>query len=252
MNKINWAVIIPTWREERLIGKLLDSLINQTVQPQEIIVVDAFSDDRTKVEVEKRQSTLKCLKFLQIPRLTIARQRNFGVSKTTAPNILFLDADVTLKNNDTLEKYIAEVEKKHPDVALAQTLPDSSNWMDNVYYNIVFWYFFKFAKPIYSMATGMNLYVRRDAFLEFDGFNEKVRVGEDHDLVQRMVRKGKKLVFLNEPKFITSIRRIKKEGKIGYIIKSIRMGFYAAKHGFSDTSSIPYEFGEFDDLESKK
>lgn len=252
MEKINWAIIIPTWREEHYIGKLLDSLINQTVKLEELIIVDAFSDDKTKAEVEKRQSTLKCLKFLQIPRLTISRQRNFGVSKTTAPNILFLDADVTLKDNDTLEKYVSEVERKHPDIALAQTLPDSSNWVDNVYYSIVFWYFFKLAKQIYPMATGMNLYVRRDSFVESGGFNEKVKVGEDHDLVQRMVQKSKKLIFLNEPKFITSIRRIKKEGKIGYIIKSIRLGFHVARHGFTEDSGVPYEFGEYDGLDSKK
>lgn len=252
MKQFNWAIIIPTWREERFIGKLLDSIISQTVQLKEIIIVDAFSDDKTKDEVKTRQKLLSNLKFLQIPKQTIARQRNFGVSKTTSPNILFLDADVILKDNDTLEKYVTEVEKKKPDIALGRTLPDSPNWKDYLYYSIVFWYFFKLAKPIYPLATAMNLYVRREAFIKSGGFDERIKVGEDHDLVQRMVRQGSKLIFLQDPKFINSVRRIRKEGRLGYILKSLRIGLSALRHGFSDMQNIPYEFGEYDELDSKK
>lgn len=253
MKKVNWAIIIPSWREERLIGKLLDSLINQTVCPKEIIVVDAFSDDKTKSEVESRQSSLKCLKFLQIPKSTISKQRNFGVLHTKAPNILFLDADVVFKSNNTLEKYVAEIEKRSPDIAFAETLPASVKLVDRIYYCLIFWHFLKIMRPFYPLATAMNLYVKRDTFSKLGGFDEKIKVGEDHNLVQRMVHKGHKFIFLNDPKFINSIRRIKKEGRIGYLLKSLRLGLYSFQHGFSDVpKEIPYEFGNYDNDDQER
>lgn len=253
MREINWAIVIPTWREEHFIGKLLDSLINQTILPKEIVIVDVFSDDKTKEEIEKRQKVLKSLKFFQIPKQTISKQRNFGVSKTVSQNILFLDADVTFQSNDTLEKYLNEIERRKPDLALAQTLPDSSNLLDHIYYQIVFWYFFKLLKPVYPLATAMNLYVKRDAFVKSGGFDERIKVGEDHDLVQRMVKQGSKFIFLSESKFINSVRRIRKEGRLGYILKSLRIGFNAIRYGFSDTGDENlYKFGDYDNLDSKK
>ena len=44
---VDLAIIIPTLNEEHFIGRLLDSLIKQTVRPKELVVVDAFSKDKT-------------------------------------------------------------------------------------------------------------------------------------------------------------------------------------------------------------
>lgn len=247
MRKIDWAIVIPTWREEKYIGKLLDSLINQTVQSNEIIIVDAFSDDKTEDEVKNRQSQLPSMKFLKIPKSTIGKQRNFGVSKTSASNILFLDADVFLKDNDSIEKFVLEVEKNNPDIAIAETIPDSAQLLDRIYFKLFFWYFLKLVKPLYPLSTAMNLYVKKDSFLQVKGFNEVIKIGEDHDLVQRMVKNGSKFIFLDEQKFVTSVRRIRKEGRLGYIFKSIRIGLDALIHGFSGASSDSYyEFGKYD------
>src|SRR4051794_40731780 len=106
MQAIDLAVVIPTLNEEQYIGALLDTLASQTVQPKEVVVVDAFSTDRTEQEVKKRFKILPQLRFYQIPKYTVARQRNFGAHKTTAAHLLFLDADMQLPDPETLDKYM--------------------------------------------------------------------------------------------------------------------------------------------------
>src|SRR5258708_4861948 len=157
------AIITPTLNEEHYIGKLLDSIASQTVQPKEIVIVDAQSQDKTIKQIKKRQKKLPQLNFYQISKYTIARQRNFGAKKTKSPNILFLDADVELRDPRTLEKFLEEVLKRKPDVATAEFLPDSDDIMDKLFFkgwNLSY----KALKPVWPMANTIDFFVKRSIF----------------------------------------------------------------------------------------
>src|SRR5258708_849749 len=204
------AVIIPTLNEQGYIGKLLESIASQTVLPAEIVVVDAFSKDKTILEIKEMQKVLPQLRYFQIPKFTIARQRNLGVKKTKSPQILFLDADVELKKDDTLEEYLDEVHGKKPDLAAAINLPNSKYWKDWVYFigenSIIL-----LSKLLWPAPTGRNIFINRSLFEKIGGFDEKVAVGEDMEMVQRASKRGGKFVFLSNPKIYTSTRRLQKD-----------------------------------------
>src|SRR3989304_7470559 len=94
---IDLAIIIPTLNEEHFIGRLLDSIIKQSVAPKEIVVVDAYSKDKTVEEIKERQKKFPDLHYFKVSKSTISRQRNLGVKHTTCPHLLFLDADMELR-----------------------------------------------------------------------------------------------------------------------------------------------------------
>src|SRR3972149_8414331 len=167
---IDLSIIIPTLNEEYFIGRLLDSIIKQSVLPKELVVVDACSKDKTVQEIKKRQSKLKNLQYFQIPKSTISRQRNFGVKKTTSPHLLFLDADMELQEKDLLEKYFKEVLEKKADVTTATTLPDSSYWKDLIYFQVED-LVFKLFKYFWPVIAARNFYVRRKVFEKLGGFD---------------------------------------------------------------------------------
>lgn len=240
---IDLAVIIPALNEEHFIGKLLDSIISQTVWPKEIVVVDAFSKDRTIEEIRKRQTKLPNLRFFRIPKSTISRQRNFGAKKTSSPNLLFLDADMQLKQKDALEKYFNEVLEKKPDVASATTLPDSSDWKDIIYFKLED-LTFKLSKVIWPIIAGRNLYVKRKIFEAVGGFDEEIAITEDQELVHRILKSGGKLIFIESVKLHTSPRRLEYEGRINYIFKFCLMWFDMLFHGRKNIKT-KYEFGRF-------
>lgn len=243
---IDLAVIIPTLNEKHFIGRLLDSIIVQTVVPKELVVVDAYSKDRTIQEIKKRQPKMANLHYFQIPKNTISQQRNFGVQKTTSPHLLFLDADMELREEDSLERYFDEVLKKKPDVAAASNLPDSTNWKDAVYFRAED-LLFRISKHYWPVITARNLYMKREVFDEVGGFDENIAVAEDQELVHRIVKNGGKLIFLRSVKLYTSTRRVDAEGRRKYALKMILFGLDILIHGHKK-SRVKYEFGKFKKL----
>lgn len=250
---IDFAIIIPTLNEEHFIGRLLDSIITQTVAPAEVIVVDAYSEDKTIEEIKKRlasrrseQKKLTNLRYFQIPKSTISRQRNLGAKKTRSTHLLFLDADMEFREAGILGKYFQEVIKREPDVAAATTLPDSSHWKDLIYFQVED-LAFKITQYFWPVVTARNLYVRREIFDKVGGFDEDLAVGEDTDLVQRIVKRGGKLIFLKTVKLHTSIRRVAREGRRKYALKMILFGVNIFLRGYKK-SKVKYEFGKFKDF----
>ncbi len=237
------AIVIPTLNEEHFIGYLLDSLIDQSIQPKEIVIVDVFSKDKTISEIKKRQKYLPQLKFFQIPKYTIARQRNFGVKKTTAKDLLFLDADTELRGKDVLKKYLEQVKKKSSDLAIATNRSTTNYWKDRVFFKAMD-LTFKISKPIWPMATCINMYVKREIFEKAGGFDESIPVGEDFEIVHRIVRKGGKFSIISSPKIHTTPRRFEKEGRIKFALKTTRSFFRVVHKGFRN-NPIEYEFGHF-------
>lgn len=247
---IDLAIVIPTLNEEKYIGGLLDSLIVQTVQPKEVAVVDAFSRDKTEQEVRKRQKGLPQLKFYQIPKSTISRQRNFGVKKTSASRILFLDADTVLIDSDTLEKYFAEVEEKDPGLAVALNYPLSNHWKDKAYFQAAN-LGTRVGKHVWPAAVGINIYCKRPIFEKLGGFDEKVKIGEDFELVQRFAKAGVLYEILEQPKIHTSVRRLRKEGRIRFVIKMINSFINVHLYGYrKNPTAKEYEFGNHPPVKS--
>ncbi len=240
---IDFAIVVPTLNEEHYIGTLLDSIISQTVHPKEIVIVDAYSQDGTVKEIKKRQAQLSMLKYYKIPKFTIARQRNFGTSKTKSPHIIFLDADMKMQDVDTIERYIDEINQKKPDIAAAENLPLSSDPRDIIYYKWMHLVNMSI-KPFWPVATTMNLYVRRSIFEKVGGFDEHVRIWEDCNLIQRVNKAKGRFIFLQNPKLYTSVRRLQKEGRFKMNIKSFLAFLQIILFGYHDIR-VKYDFGHF-------
>ena len=243
---VNLAIVIPTLNEEHFVGGLLDSISLQSVSPKEIVVADACSDDKTVTEVSKRSKKLPQLKVYQIPKSTISRQRNFAALKTKSKHILFLDADMELKGRDILKKYLVEVKMKKADIAASTNLPLTNYWKDKLFFSAMD-ILYRTIKPIWPMANGMNLYIKRSIFNKSGGFDEDLVIGEDQELVQRIVREGGRFAFLNKTKLHTSARRYAKEGRRKFVIKMLKSFLYIVRFGYRN-NPVDYEFGEFKKL----
>lgn len=250
MKLVDLAIIVPTLNEEKFIGRLLDSISYQTWQPKEIVIVDAQSTDKTGAEVKKRQKKLPQLKFYQIPKFSIGRQRNYGVKKTRASRILFLDADTALLDPETLEKYIKEVERKNPEIAVAENYPLSSHWKDKAYFQAAN-FSTRVGQLVMPAAVGINLYCARDIFEKMGGFDELIRFGEDTELVERFAKKGMVYEILETPKIYTSVRRLRKEGRIRFVLMMINSFINSHIFGYrKNPVEKEYEFGNHPPVES--
>jgi len=84
------SVIMPCYNAADWIGVALRTLLNQTVLPHEIIVVDDGSDDES---AEIAESFGAPVRVLRVPNGGAARARKTGVAEASGDALMFKDAD---------------------------------------------------------------------------------------------------------------------------------------------------------------
>lgn len=97
------SVIVPTYNRASLIGVTIESILDQTTPPAEVIVIDDGSTDETESAIRKFPSNVK---YHRTERLRVCGARNLGVSVATSPWIAFCDHD-DLWTRDKLSKQLA-------------------------------------------------------------------------------------------------------------------------------------------------
>jgi len=104
------TIIIPTKNEEESLPRLLASIHRQTLQPVEIIVSDAQSSDATRELARSFNARV-------VEGGLISFGRNAGAREASTEFLLFLDADVELRDPEFLEKAVGEMLEKKLDLA---------------------------------------------------------------------------------------------------------------------------------------
>lgn len=97
--QLTLSIIIPAYNEEHHLGRCLQAIARQTIQPDEVIVVNNNSTDRT-VKIANQYSFVK---LLNERRQGIVYARNRGFDAARGEIIARLDADTVLPP-DWLEK----------------------------------------------------------------------------------------------------------------------------------------------------
>lgn len=88
------SVIVPFYNVERYIEKCLNSLVNQTLEEIEIILVnDGSKDDSYKIVNEFQEKYADKIKCYEKPNGGLGDARNFGINYATGEYIAFLDSD---------------------------------------------------------------------------------------------------------------------------------------------------------------
>ncbi len=85
------SVVIPAFNAEAYIGGAVESVLSQTHQNLELLVVDDGSTDDTRDTVTRIEDPR--LELLSQTNEGVSRARNEGLSRTKGPFIAFLDAD---------------------------------------------------------------------------------------------------------------------------------------------------------------
>jgi len=113
------SVIVPVYNTEKYLRRCLDSLVKQTLEDIEIIVIDDKSPDNSNEilkEYEKKYKN-KIKVFHNKTNKGIGYNRNFGMSKASGKYIGFVDSDDWV-NETMYEKMYDKAEKEKLDLVL--------------------------------------------------------------------------------------------------------------------------------------
>lgn len=113
------SVIVPVYNTEKYLRRCLDSLVNQTLEDVEIIIINDCSPDNSKKIIEeyykKYKSKIKVFENKENKR--IGYNRNLGIEKATGEYISFIDSDDWVKEN-ILEKMYNKAKKDKLDLVI--------------------------------------------------------------------------------------------------------------------------------------
>ncbi len=113
-------MVISIKNEENSITEFIDSIIEQTLLPEEVIFVDHFSTDKTVEKIIKKRhncpfeivllSAKNSPQYIKTQRSTLAGNRNYGVNKAKNEFVLFTDCGNIL-NRDYFKSLIMPLYK---------------------------------------------------------------------------------------------------------------------------------------------
>lgn len=117
MKKELISIILPVYKVEKYIDKCLNSLVNQTYDNLEIILVDDGSPDNSGKlcdEWAKRDSRVK---VIHKENGGVSDARNVGLDNATGDYIIFLDPDDYIELN-TYEKMLNAIKNENADMSM--------------------------------------------------------------------------------------------------------------------------------------
>lgn len=189
------SVVIPTYNSGARLKQTLDSALNQTCAPLEIIVVDDGSTDGTPAWVRAHYGAR--VRLIEQRNGGVARARNAGWRAATGEWIAFLDHD-DVWHRDKLERLLnvvtpacgvvysrwREVDENGESLPNAAQLNEQSWWHGA--HGHVFSWLFGWRCPIISMSVPI---VRRELLEQIGGFDARCVPCDDWDLWLRLARR---------------------------------------------------------------
>lgn len=109
------SIIVPIYNAEKYLNKCIKSLINQTKEELEFILVNDGSTDSSEEIIKTYKD--KRIKYFKNKNQGIGKTRNFGIEKATGKYIMFLDSDDYL-NTHACEELFNKAEKEKLDLVI--------------------------------------------------------------------------------------------------------------------------------------
>jgi len=227
------SVIIPALNEAPRLQNLLGALGEQTVPALEVILADAGSTDDTRAIATAAGCRI-------VDGGMPAEGRNAGAAVATGELLVFLDADVQ-PAPDFIELATSELAASGCVVAtclIAPLEPGSLNMFlaetANLYLQVM--------RPISPHAPGSCVLCLRAVHEAIGGFDESLKLAEDHDYVQRAATHGG-FTGLTGVSMPTSMRRVETEGLVGLSLKYLWSEMHAISGRPMHEIPFEYEFG---------
>jgi glycosyltransferase involved in cell wall biosynthesis len=217
--KILFSLIIPTLNEEKNIEPCLKSIIKQSNNNFEVLIMDGGSKDRTADIVKKYG-----FNFISVPKKRphdVSGARNEGIRRSRGAYLFFLDADMLIEPN-TLEVFKQEFMDKNVIGVCLKVLPYNGGSLERVMY--------EFNNALALIANWTRIYqlsyfschcYKREYVQYVKGFRNDLLSCEDMDLSLRLSKMGRFSVS-HKAKMYASPRRIRQWSKVGYVVKYLK------------------------------
>jgi len=209
------SVVIPAYNIGKLVARAIDSVLAQTHQPDEIIVVDDGSTDDTADIIKSYGSKVR---YVYQVNLGLAGARNTGIKTANCEWVAFLDGDdewlpdnlrlhlEVLKRNPNLvwsagnfDNFLAGENRRRPYIRpdKGRKLLSGKSYFDD---------FFD-AYMLDAAGNANTMLIKRQILHEAGLFRQELSFAEDTDLWFRMAMRWPQIGFVPEPVAVYHLHR---------------------------------------------
>ena len=195
------SVIIPTLNAEKDLSDLLMTLSAQTVAPNEVIVIDSESEDRTASLAEATGA-----KVLHVARKDFdhGRTRDFALRQSVGDIVVFLTQDAVPANRSFLENLIRPLSEEKVAVATGRQLPKTDAFPME---KLVRWFNYPAESHVRSEKDVEKMGIKaffcsdvcaaynRKIYLELGGFDYPLKTNEDMFFAAKAIRGGYRVAY---------------------------------------------------------
>jgi len=179
------SCIITTNNRPDFIGRAIKSVLNQTYENIELIVVDSSDDSKTEIIINKLD-TSKII-YKKVFEKNAGKSRNIGVSISNGEYISFLDDD-DIWYPEKIKKQLSVIEQSNEKLGLVycwvEYFDEGKNEI-NYYRKPQFkGYIFKNMISKNAITMTSSLLINKNAFLYVKGFDERFSIGQDTELIR--------------------------------------------------------------------
>lgn len=194
------SVLIPAYNSDKYIQRSIESVLNQTVLPSEIIVIDDGSTDETADIANSYGGIVRVISKGRNCGTPAAR--NFGIQNSAGKWIAFLDSDdeweprkneiaiAIVESHQTDWCMVARKEMRNNNHQKSNSDPLTGKMICENYFSLVLQE--KRCAPSSTM-------IRKSVFSEVGGFNERLTTGEDQEMWWRIANVIPKISYYSQP-----------------------------------------------------
>ena len=161
--------------------------------------------------------------------------------------LFFFDADVLLPP-DFLQSAYDEMQGNNIDLATCEFWPQSEYRLDKLMFqfsNLIV----KLNASINPRTAGFCIFISRRLFRQVNGFDESLKLAEDHDLVERAAKHRSLKVLSNIPD--CKHQETHEEGRFSLLEKYFQVEWHLLTKGKVREDIVEYEFGNFEDSDQQ-
>ena len=218
------SVCITVFNEKKSVSKLLESLLKQTRKPDEIVVVDGGSTDKTVEIIRHYQKKDRRIKLL-IERCTRARGRNLAVELAKYEIVAITDADCVAEI-DWLNRLIEPF--KHEDVDICGGFYEMKAESDFQKAESCFLGVLPSKFDASFLPSTRSMAFRKRVWEELGGFPERDgNSAEDTDFNYEAIKRRYKFARIKEARVLWSVPEIYEE----FVRKIYNYAMWDAKYG---------------------
>lgn len=180
-----FSIVVPVYNKEKFVGKTLKSVLAQSFTDFEIIIINDGSTDESEYKIQEFKDNR--IQYFSKKNEGVAATRNFGIEKSNAQYICFLDSDdywypcfletIHRFTSELPEQKVfaaaIEIETKNNCVKAQYSIPKKSD------FEIV--NFFEASQKECVLWTS-SVCIEKSVFEKVGTFDTKIKCGEDTEL----------------------------------------------------------------------